>query len=317
MTQFSSDQLAKQYLQDFLEPVGTVERSFEIPGEAKHADIWFVPNQDTFLLQDLGLLGRLLTTPCILEPFSGGPSRQEVKTCLLKLLWMQEDQRRRQVPTDNLARLWILASRMDMPVIHDFGGQPVPDWPQGVYFTAPELNTVFVVINQLPVTPETLWIRLLGRGKTLEEAITELLTLPKDDNRRAQALKLLTNWRVSLQLKNPQEEEERELMATLSQAYLEWEQRTRAEGEQRGIALGEQRGIALGEQRGIALGEQRGAQREAVALLLGQLTHRFGTLPPAVAAQLEQLSLERLKMLSVAWLDFQGLADLDTWLQGD
>jgi hypothetical protein len=299
MTQFSSDQLAKQYLQDFLEPMGTVERSFEIPGEPKYADIWFIPNQDTTSRQDLGLLGRLLSTPCILEPFSGGPSRQEVKTCLLKLLWMQEDQRRRQVPTDNLARLWILASRMDTPVIADFGGQPYPDWPQGVHFTAPELNTVFVVINQLPVTPDTLWIRLLGRGKTLERAITELLTLPKDDNRRVQALRLLTNWRVSLQLKNPQEEEERELMATLSQAYLEWEQQT------------EQRGIALGEQRGRELGRRE----EATTLLCDQLTHRFGTLPPIVITQLEQLPLERLKTLSVAWLDFQSLADLDTWLQ--
>jgi hypothetical protein len=128
---------------------------------------------------------------------------------------------------------------------------------------------------------------LLGRGKTLEKAIRELLTLPKDDNRWVQALKLLTNWRVSLQLKNPQEDEEQELMATLSQAYLEWEQQT----------------------------ELRGAQREAVALLCDQLTHRFGTLPPAVTTQLEQLPLERLKTLSVAWLDFQGLVDLDTWLQ--
>jgi predicted transposase YdaD len=83
------------------------------------------------------------------------------------------------------------------------------------------------------------------------------------------------------------------------------------------LLQGEQRGIALGEQRGIALGEQRGAQREAVALILGQLTHRFGTLPPAVTTQLEQLPLERLKTLSVAWLDFQGLADLDAWLQSE
>jgi hypothetical protein len=113
----------------------------------------------------------------------------------------------------------------------------------------------------------------------------------------SQVLQLLINWRVSIQLKKPQEDEEQELMATLSQAYLEWEQQT--------------------EQRGITLGEQRGAQREAVALLLGQLTHRFGTLPPAVATQLEQLPLERLKVLSVAWLDFQGLADLDAWLQSE
>jgi hypothetical protein len=293
MTQFSSDQLAKQYLQDFLEPIGTVQRSYEIPGEAKHADIWFIPNSDTPLNQDLGLLGQLLTTPCILEPFSGAPKRQEVKTCLLKLLWVQEDQQRRQVPAENLAQLWILASRMDAPVIAGFGGQPHSDWPQGVYFTPVELSMAFVVINQLPVTPDTLWIRLLGRGKTLEEAITELLALPKGDNRRSQTLKLLANWRVSLQLKNPQDEEERELMATLSQAYLDWEQQT--------------------EQRG----EQRGAQREAVALILGQLTHRFGTLPASVAAQIGQLPLGQLQTLSVAWLDFQGLVDLETWLQSN
>jgi Domain of unknown function (DUF4351) len=298
MTQFSSDQLAKQFLQEFLEPLGTVERSFEIPGEAKHADIWFIPNPNTPLHQDLGLLSRLLTTPCILEPFSGAPTRQEVKTCLLKLLWMQEDQRRRQVPTGNLARLWILASRMDAPVLADFGGQPHPDWPQGVFFTAPELHTVFVVIDQLPVTPETLWIRLLGRKRTLEQAITELLTMPADDNRRSQALKLLTNWRVSLQLKNPQVEEERELMATLSQAYLDWEQQT----EQRG------------EQRGREQGRQEGATREAAALILLQLTHRFGELPPNLVARIQQLPLERLEALGVAWLDWPGMEQFDRWL---
>jgi hypothetical protein len=291
MTQFPSDQLAKQYLQDFLEPLGTVERSFEIPGEAKQADIWFIPNQDTALHQDLGLLARLLTTPCILEPFSGAPKRQEVRTCLLKLLWIQEDQQRRQIPADSLARLWILASRMDAPVIASFGGQSHPDWPQGVYFAPVELNMVFVVINQLPVTPDTLWIRLLGRGKTLEQAITELLALPQGDNRRLQALQLLTNWRVSLQLKNPQEEEERELMATLSQAYLEWEQQT----------------------------EQRGRREEAATLSLRLLARRLhlDSLPDAFRTQIEQLALPQLEALSEALLDFQTLADLEAWLQNN
>jgi hypothetical protein len=291
MTQFPSDQLAKQYLQGFLEPLGTVECSFEIPGEAKQADIWFFPNQNTALYQDLGLLGQLLATPCILEPFRNGPKRHEVKTCILKLLWIQEDQRRRQVSTDNFVRLWILASRMDAPVITDFGGQPHPDWPQGVYFTAPELNTVFVAINQLPITPDTLWIRLLGRGKTLEQAITELLALPQGDNRRSQTLRLLASWRVSLQLKNPQEEEERELMATLNQAYLEWEQQT----------------------------EQRGRREEAVALNLRLLARRLrlDSLPDALRIQVEQLSLSQLEALSEALLDFQTLADLETWLQNN
>jgi hypothetical protein len=79
----------------------------------------------------------------------------------------------------------------------------------------------------------------LAAGPTTQEVTTCLL-------------KLLTNWRVSLQLKNPQEEEERELMATLSQAYLDWEQQTEQRGEQRG--------------------RDQVRQEEAIALILRLLT---------------------------------------------
>jgi hypothetical protein len=58
MTRFSSDQLAKQYLQDFLEPLGLVQRNFEVPGEAKHVDVWFDPTPNAEIgAEDLGLLG--------------------------------------------------------------------------------------------------------------------------------------------------------------------------------------------------------------------------------------------------------------------
>jgi predicted transposase YdaD len=61
-------------------------------------------------------------------------------------------------------------------------------------------------------------------------------------------------------------------------------------------------------------GEQRGAQREAVALILAQLTHKFGTLSASATAQMEQLHLEKLEILSVALMGFQSLGDLDRWL---
>jgi Domain of unknown function (DUF4351) len=291
--------LKRTVLQDFLEPLGTVQRNFEIPGEPKYVDVWFRPNPETAIQADLGLLGRFVTTPCLLEPFRNAPKRQEIKTCILKLLWMQENQRRRADTSTlshvELARLWILATRIDQPVIAGFGGQPHPDWPKGIYFVAEEFNTALVAINQLPSTPDTLWIRLLGRGATLEQAVSELLALPLDDNRRSQALQLLTNWRVSIQLENPRDDEEQELMATLSQAYLEWEQRTRAEGEQ------------LGEQRGRTEGER--------SLILRQLTHRFGTLPTNLQTRIEQLPLEQLEALSLAWLDWREITELETWLQ--
>jgi predicted transposase/invertase (TIGR01784 family) len=86
-------------------------------------------------------------------------------------------------------------------------------------------------------------------------------------------------------------------------------QEAKAEGEQ----IGEQRGLELGEQRG----REQGRREEAVALLFLQFTHKFGTLPASATNRIEQLSLEQLQTLSVAWLDFQSLADLDTWLQSN
>jgi hypothetical protein len=250
--------------------------------------------------QDLGLLNRIAQTPCLLEPFRNGPKRREVKTCLLKLICLEEEQQRKakrakqKLLNKDLPRLWILATRIDQPVIQAFGGQLQPSWPTGVFFLPEAMNTALVAIDKLPVTPDTLWLRLLGKADTLKQAIAELIALPPDDNYRSQVLELLVNWRISLQLESPRGIEERELMATLSQAYLEWEQRTRDEGEQ--------------------LGEQRGLERER-ALVLRQLTYRLGELPAPWQNRVEQLSLEQLENLGMALLDFKSLPDLETWLR--
>ncbi len=41
MTQNPFDQLSKQFLEELLSPVGTVQRTLEVPGEPKFVDIWF------------------------------------------------------------------------------------------------------------------------------------------------------------------------------------------------------------------------------------------------------------------------------------
>jgi predicted transposase YdaD len=73
--------------------------------------------------------------------------------------------------------------------------------------------------------------------------------------------------------------------------------------------------LLQGEQRGITLG----AQREAVALSLRQLARRLrlDSVPDSCRTQIEQLSLPQLETLSEALLDFQTLADLETWLQNN
>lgn len=298
MTRIRFDQLAKQYLEEFLEPLGTVQRNLEVPGEPKFVDVWFTPApESTTTARNLGLLSRIATTPCLLEPFRNAPTRQEIRSCLLKLLWIQEDQRRkieqdgRTQAEHDLPKLWILAATTTSRVIAEFGGQPRADWGLGVYFLPEAFKTVIVAIDELSSTPETLWLRILGRDGVQQQAIAELLKLPTDDPQRSRVLQLLVNWRITLELSSELAQEEKGLMANLSQAYLEWEQQT--------------------EERGI----QRGVLQEARSLILRQLTRRVGELSETARSQIEALSILQLETLGEALLDFRDVDDLDVWLR--
>lgn len=68
--------------------------------------------------------------------------------------------------------------------------------------------------------------------------------------------------------------------------------------------------LAEGEQRGRQLGRIAGER----SLVLRQLHRRFGELSPDVQTQIESLSLVQLENLAEALLDFQQIADIDTWL---
>ncbi|WP_404790104.1 DUF4351 domain-containing protein [Altericista sp. CCNU0014] len=147
-----------------------------------------------------------------------------------------------------------------------------------------------VAINQLPNHEDTLLLRLLGKGQTQKQAIDRAIAFDTSDPRRAAILRLLANWKISLEIAGQVDAEEG-LMMALPQAYLEWEQQT--------------------EQRG----EQRGALKEAQALILRQLVRRIGTIAPAMQTQIQSLSLIQLENLGEALLDFSSPTDLPTWLQ--
>ncbi|WP_448562173.1 DUF2887 domain-containing protein [Trichothermofontia sp.] len=64
----------------------------------------------------------------------------------------------------------------------------------------------------------------------------------------------------------------------------------------------------------FAEGRQEGRQEEATALLIRQLTRRFGDLPLALQARIRQLSVAQLEGLAEALLEFASVADLVGWL---
>jgi Domain of unknown function (DUF4351) len=255
------------------------------------------------MMHELGLLGRIAQTPCLIEPFRNQPSTDEIRSCFLKLFQVHGNYRRQarrdetSLPEKELPYLWILASSASENLLKSFGASAHSDWGEGIYLLPPAQRTAIVSINRLPVNADTLWLRLLGKGKTQQRAIAEVIDFNARDPRRSSILRLLANWKISIEITG-QVSEEQELMMALSQAYLEWEQRTELRGEQRGITEG----------------EQRGALKEAQSLILRQLTRRLGEVS-SLMPQVQALSLAELESLGEALLDFANVGDLEGWLR--
>jgi Domain of unknown function (DUF4351) len=300
MTKNPFDSFSKQLLEEVLAPFGTVKISREVPGESQYVDVFFEPSSPTEIAPpELGLLGRIAQTPCLLEPFRNQPTSAEIRSCLLKLYQVHGDYQRKArreskpIPESDLPHLWILASSASEMLLEGFGFFSSVDWGAGVYFLNPSLRTAIVAINQIPVTEETLLLRILGKGQTQKQAVDEVIAIDASEPKRAAILRLLASWKISIEITGQAEAEE-ELMMVLTQAYLEWEQQT--------------------EQRG----RTEGRTEEARSLILRLLTRRLrlSTLPAGVEAQIQALDLPQLEALGEALLDFAGLNDLTDWLRG-
>lgn len=75
MSRIRFDQLFKQYLEEFLTPLGRVQRNREIPGEPAFIDLWFEPTPAPEIQPNqLGLLGRLTHTASVIEPYHPPPT---------------------------------------------------------------------------------------------------------------------------------------------------------------------------------------------------------------------------------------------------
>jgi len=107
-------------------------------------------------------------------------------------------------------------------MIEDFGTHSdESNWLTGVYFLAKSLKAGIIVIHQLPVIEDTLWLRVLGKGGTQKRAVEELVELPERNPFRENLLEILANWRKNLELRDNLSTEEQEDIMNLSPAYLQ------------------------------------------------------------------------------------------------
>ena len=92
------------------------------------------------------------------------------------------------------------------------------------------LKTGLIAINQLPVTEDTLWLRVLGKRGTQKQAINELVALPQQNPYRQTILQILANWPITINESDNLSEQDRELLMNLSPAYLKWQEETLEQG---------------------------------------------------------------------------------------
>jgi Domain of unknown function (DUF4351) len=313
MTQFPHDEFAKNFLDSLLSPLGTVEISQQISSEVRYADVYFTPQPNVAQTEELGLLAKLATNPVVFEPFRNSVKIPQIRACMSKLFDLQQalikeakKEKQSELAEDSFPLLWILTPTLSAPILEGFGAKlDLEQWGEGVYLMPAHFKTGIIVIHQLPKTPATLWLRILGKGRVQEQAIKEVAALPVAHPQRDNVLELLGNLKVILEARVTIEPEERELIMQLSPLYLEKIQAAEL--------VGEQRGEIRGEQRGEIRGEQRGEVKEPQTLILRLLKRRVGDVSE-LEARIKQLPLAQLEELGESLLDFSQMSDLVAWL---
>jgi hypothetical protein len=189
-----------------------------------------------------------------------------------------------------IPKLWILTPTISETRLSSFGTIQKEGWLSGVHFLADAMRSAIVAIHQLPQTPETLWLRLLGRGSVQSQAIIELQALPLDHPYQKATLELVYNLRENLRVNQELETDDRELIMRLEPLYQRNREQAKEEGRQEGRQEGEKN------------------------LILRLLHRRIGEIDSLLIERITGLSIELLENLGEALLDFSSVADLEAWL---
>lgn len=224
MTPKKHHQYSKHFVAALLEPLGEVDIDYPIiPGMS--ADIYFKPvPAPGAKFSTLGLLGKIvMVQPCLIETFRLPATPIDVQTSLHKLFTLRnklvDEAHNPSLKEEQLPHLWIIASLVSDSLLSFFGAKHKRQWCKGVYLCgdAQGFRTAIVNINRLPPTPETLLMRLLGRGKIQRQAIKEVLGLKSDNSLREPLEELLYNWYTLLKAENKLTKDEKYLLVSLSE----------------------------------------------------------------------------------------------------
>jgi hypothetical protein len=238
MSEFPHDEFTKDYLTELLSTIGTAVPNKVVKSERREGDMWFERNPKLSIAaqrKQLGLMGQLLTGDSLIEVFRNPATAFEIRSCKGKLIDIEGDmvraaKRRDETVTEaELPGLWLIMPTASDEIRQGFGFRKsrIP----GVY-RSPKLDRVgLIVVHQLLVTEETLWLRVLGRSRNQEMAIQELVTKPGRSPLYNSIEEILANYRAKLEDNRSITPEDEEFIMNLSAAYIKKIEEAKLEGK--------------------------------------------------------------------------------------
>ncbi len=313
MTNFPYDEFAKEYLSEICQNYGETISSADVKSERRQVDILFTPTKEVSAsIETLGLLGKMIQNSCLLEIYRNAIQPEQIKECLSKLFDVQQNKireaKREKVTQKSveLPMLWIITPTISPEILASFRAIPSQEWDMGIYFLADGLTTGIVAIHQLKVSRETLWLRILGRGKVQALAVEELQSLPENYLYREIVLELIYGLWQTLQINRQQSEnlerEDEDILMSLRSIFRE----RLAQEKQEGIQEGIQTGIQAGIQEGI----QEGIKQNLKSNIISILEKRFQVVPSQLINLINGLSdITQLQKLHIETISVNSLED--------
>ena len=274
------DQAGKQVSRAMLESDGALESDAESSVETQRIDVWFTPDPGRpGSRRQFGLFGRLTDSACALEFFHCTPDGPELATTVIKHGNFRRFLSLRKPPPPPPVQ-WVISSGRPNEGIHGLCFHPARDWPPGIYQGPSLLWTRLLVVNELPVTRDTLLLRLLGAGRVLRQAIQELQDLPDDAPERLLVYPVLVRLRLAIPPDPIQQTtDQKEFLMTTQDIVETWRQKAIEEGEKRGLEKGEK----LGLEKGVKQEREEGRARALIELC----ELRFGAMPDDLRAVIQ------------------------------
>ncbi len=191
----------------------------EVIGEAELVDVLFEPDAEKSRAS-LGLLGDLVSVPCIIEIMRWAPNDWDLRDCLRHWLSWKAESNGSIIPVDETSvyvdideeeeeeeeeeeddylekvdkTLLVIVPSIAPQFLEGFAAQSSVINIPGIYELPPVFCTTIVVTSELPQDASTLWLRVLGRGPTQRTAIMELLNLDANNPHCVVVRQQLRQW---------------------------------------------------------------------------------------------------------------------------